>query len=85
MKPHSPAAVRHDDPGMVDTFNGVSPYGVTPQQQDLAFQNAMQRAIARGRERATPGVKTADPNDCRVVLPRYATTHVSTASTINTD
>jgi hypothetical protein len=57
------------------------PFGVVSASgQDDAFQRAMRRAIARGKERAVEGVKTADPNDSRVLRPMRGEPRVTNGS-----
>jgi hypothetical protein len=57
-----------------------APYGAAAPAQDAAFQDALRRAIAMGRERAAEGVKQADPNDNRYVRRVAPPTVLRTAS-----
>lgn len=77
MSRHPPKGLKPDDEGVkLD-----DPYGIEARSQDVAFQVAMQKAIAAGKETAQPGVKVE--TDIRVIRRVSAPTFVPSASAIS--
>jgi hypothetical protein len=73
-----PLTLGADDPG-----DASEQFSLTARAQNDAFRAAMLRAMARGKETVTEGVKTADPADVRYVKPISVASHVFTASSLN--